>query len=337
MEKAFSEALNAKGFQLPNPMVGSVLVKDNIIIGKGYHEFFGKNHAEVNAIIDAENNGFNVEDSDIYVTLQPCSKQGKTPACSELIINKGIKKVFIGSKDRSDSESLKQFEKNNIDYEFIDSNETNELIKDFNWNNISNMPYVIGKLAINENGDYIANKKNNIWITGESTREIGRRLRYKTQSILVGENTINVDDPLLNTRMEGYSNPSIVVVSPKLNIDFNSNIFKSDVMKYIFTEKKELSNIKNVEFINIDFNENSTTKICKELFSRGIKSILIEGGKITLNKFIEENNINQLHVFYSGENKELDPIKLISEDVNYINKKKIETKEDSYYVYEIKE
>lgn len=340
MKQAIIEAKKTKGFHLPNPPVGAIIVKDNKIIGSGYHAKFGFAHAEINAMKNAKKNGHSVENADIYITLQPCSKHGQTGACLNEIIKNKFKKVIIGSIDKSDKDSIKLLRQKGIEVELIeDTTETDELIKIFNWNIESNKPYVYGKIAISKDG-YSATNTKQQWITSKASRNNGRILRTKVQAILVGSRTIINDNPLLNSRIEGYRNPDIIIIDPKLKISKKTNIFKSNVKKYIFiNENTKISKYPNTEFIKLKESKISTNTILDELYKRGIKSILVEGGMNTLKTFIIEKNINVLYKYQSNKNliqngiNKFEDIKLLSSNIKY---KKVDIENDTLKIYEVK-
>lgn len=153
MQLAIEEALKAKGFQKPNPKVGAIIVKDEKVIGKGFHEIFGQDHAETNAIKDALTTNPSLEGTTLYVTLTPCSKTGKTPPCVDAIIEHKFKEVVIGSQDISDNSAVEKLRTNNIKVTTgVLEKATDELIKDFNFNITHNKVYVVGKVAMTLDG-----------------------------------------------------------------------------------------------------------------------------------------------------------------------------------------
>lgn len=311
MNEAINEALKTKGFHLPNPMVGAIIVKDNTIIGRGFHENYGSHHAEINAINDAKSKGININGSTMYVTLEPCSKEGKTPACSQAIIKNGINKVVMGSIDKSDEGSIKDFKEKGIEFDFVDSKYTDDLIKNFSWNIKTKKPYVIAKIASYTDGQTSANKKKNIWISNQKSTDESMNIRYKVQGILVGANTVRIDNPLLTTRKKGYRDPNIIIITRDFNIPIDSKIFDSPSSKYIFIKKGiSYPKIKNTEFIEYE-NKLDTNKILDELFKRNIKSILVEGGKNIMSQFFKEGNVNELDLYIANKEhsyiKEFDP------------------------------
>ena len=320
IDLAVLEAKKAKGFQLPNPMVGSIIVKDNKIIGKGYHEIVGQAHAEVNAINDAKAKGFDVSGSTIYVTLQPCSKMGRTPACSKAIIENGIKHVVFAVKDIADEDSINQFKENDILAEYFEDKNAEQLVENYLFNAKYNKPYVTIKVATTKDM-YTSNVDlNKKWITSEESRLDGRKLRYQHQAILVGNKTIINDNPHLTTRIDNAYDPIIVVIDPKLKISQGSNIFKNDSRKIIFiNESTHTKDIDNTEYIKFRGDKISTDDVLKKLWDKGIKSILVDGGVTTIKEFLSENNFNKIINYKSNfEYKENG-----TNQINLINLKEI--------------
>ena len=301
IKKAILMAQKTKGYELPNPAVGSLIVKDNKIIGQGTHLNFGKNHAEINAMEEALSNGFSLEGSTIYSTLEPCSKVGKTPSCVDRIIKAGIKRVVFGSTDPSDNNSHNKFNNKNIEVlgEVL-KKDCDKLIKSFLWNIKTETPYVCAKVAMTIDG-YIATKTNDSkWITSLETREYSRKKRSQYQGILVGCNTILNDDPQLNVRQKGYKDPIIIVIDPNNKIDYsNLNINKSNTKKIVFCSKEIVQD--NYKTIITKQETLSTKYILESLWSIGIKSILVEGGSNTLNRFIDSGDVNEINLYIGNK------------------------------------
>lgn len=295
MQLAINEALKAKGFQKPNPSVGAIIVKDNQIIGSGFHAKSGDNHAEVNAINDALTKTDSLEGATIYVTLTPCSKHGKTRPCVDLIIKHKFKQVIIGSIDPSDNDAISLLKSNNILVETgIMEKETDELICDFKFNIEKHKTFVVGKVAMTLDGKIATKDFDSKWITDDAARMFSRKKRANFQAILVGVNTLIKDNPMLSTRIEGYKNPIIVVINDDNIIDPEMNIFKNTEKKIIFS--KVQLDLPNTDIVIYE-NELETDFILEKLYEKGIKSLLVEGGSYTLNKFIKQGNINLLDVY----------------------------------------
>jgi len=277
----------------PNPMVGCVIVVHDKIIGEGYHEQYGEAHAEVNAINNVANKSL-LKNATLYVSLEPCSHSGKTPPCCDLLIQKGIKKVVVGTKDPNPlvgGKGIEKLKNSGVDVsEGILKEQCLELNKRFFTFHEKQRPYVILKWAqtldgfldqIREDGEQKIN-----WITEPETKTLVHKWRSEEQSILVGRNTITNDNPSLTVRDYGGMNPIRLVIDSQLQISGNLNIYSKDAPTIVFNRVKDKKE-NNVEWIKIK--ETSTSNILEELYRRGIQSVFVEGGSRTLQYFIIDN------------------------------------------------
>ncbi len=277
----------------PNPMVGCVLVVEDKIIGEGYHELYGEAHAEVNAINNVSNQNL-LKSATLYVSLEPCSHTGKTPPCCDLLIQKGIKKVVVGTKDPNPlvgGKGIEKLKNSGIEVsEGILKDQCLELNKRFFTFHEKQRPYVTLKWAQTLDGflDQIrkdGEQKIN-WISEPETKTLVHKWRSEEQSILVGRNTITNDNPSLTVRDYGGMNPIRLVIDSQLQISGNLNIYSKDAPTIVFNRVKDKKE-NNVEWIKIK--ETSTSNILEELYRRGIQSVFVEGGSRTLQYFIIDN------------------------------------------------
>ena len=277
----------------PNPMVGCVLVVEDKIIGEGYHERYGEAHAEVNAINNVSNQNL-LKNATLYVSLEPCSHTGKTPPCCDLLIQKGIKKVVVGTKDPNPlvgGKGIEKLKNSGIEVsEGILKDQCLELNKRFFTFHEKQRPYVTLKWAQTLDGflDQIrkdGEQKIN-WISEPETKTLVHKWRSEEQSILVGRNTITNDNPSLTVRDYGGMNPIRLVIDSQLQISGNLNIYSKDAPTIVFNRVKDKKE-NNVEWIKIK--ETSTSNILEELYRRGIQSVFVEGGSRTLQYFIIDN------------------------------------------------
>ena len=277
----------------PNPMVGCVLVVEGKIIGEGYHERYGEAHAEVNAINNVSNQNL-LKNATLYVSLEPCSHTGKTPPCCDLLIQNGIKKVVVGTKDPNPlvgGKGIEKLKNSGIEVsEGILKDQCLELNKRFFTFHEKQRPYVTLKWAQTLDGflDQIrkdGEQKIN-WISEPETKTLVHKWRSEEQSILVGRNTITNDNPSLTVRDYGGMNPIRLVIDSQLQISGNLNIYSKDAPTIVFNRVKDKKE-NNVEWIKIK--ETSTNSILKELYRRGIQSVFVEGGSRTLQYFIIDN------------------------------------------------
>lgn len=288
MNRALELAKMGSGMVNPNPLVGAVIVKNGKIIGEGYHECYGKSHAERNAV---ENAIEDVTGSTIYVTLEPCAHYGKTPPCVNLIIEKKFKKVVIGMLDPNSLVAGKSIEKlRNHGIEVILGVKEKECMK---INEIfmkyitSKIPFVLLKSGISIDGKIATANGESKWITSKESREDSQLLRNRFASIMVGVNTVIADDPELTCRIKNGKNPIRIVVDSNLRIPLDSKVVKNNnnltivatTEKANLNKKQELIDL-GVKVVEISEKNNKIdlNELIKKLGDEGIDSILIEGG-----------------------------------------------------------
>lgn len=310
MKKALELAKKGEGFTSPNPLVGCVIVKDSEIIGKGYHEKFGSNHAEVNAINSAKQS---LKDSTLYVNLEPCSHHGKTPPCVDKIIQNKVKRVVISTLDPNPlvcGNGVKKLKDNNIDVTVgILEEEAKQLNEIFFYYIKNKKPLCIVKSAVSLDGKIATKSLESKWISNESSRYLTHKYRNKYHSIMVGINTVLNDNPLLTCRLnqDEVSHPTRIVIDTNLKLPVNSNLVKDKTSKTIvFTcceDSKKLSVLKekNVEVI-ISPKKNNLVDLKFVMYKLGelnIDSVLVEGGS-TLNDSLFRNKlVDKVKLFLS--------------------------------------
>lgn len=293
MHRALFLAKLGLGKVAPNPLVGCVIVHDNIIIGEGFHQFYGGPHAEVNALKQVENPDL-LKKATVYVTLEPCSHFGKTPPCSDILIKSGVKNVVIGTRDSNPLVSGKGIDKlKKAGIEVIENvleNECRKINRRFFTFHEKSRPYVILKWAQTSDGYLDKQRSSNEiginWITEPETKSLVHKWRSEEQAILVGRNTIMNDNPSLTVRDFSGKNPIRIVIDSQLAISNMKNVFSDDAETLVFNRIKN-EKIGNTEWIKIQ--ETNTDLILKELYKRGIQSVLVEGGSRTLQYFIIDN------------------------------------------------
>ena len=298
-------AKNGLGTTYPNPLVGSVIVHNNKIIGEGWHYQAGKPHAEVNAINSVKDKSL-LKDATIYVSLEPCSHFGKTPPCADLITKHQIKNVVIGCVDSFSEVSGKGIEKLknngcNVTVGVLEEECINLNKRFFTFHN-KKRPYIILKWADTKDG-FIAPENNTeiTWITNTYSRQLVHKLRAEEQAILVGTNTVITDNPKLDCRTWHGNNPIRLILDRTLRIPENYTVLDQNTKTIIFTEVlKESNDILYYEGIN--FLGNIAQQICEVLHKHNIQSVIIEGGSQTLQTFIATNLWDEAHVF-TGNSK----------------------------------
>ena len=291
IKRCLQIAKNGLGNTRPNPMVGSVIVHDNKIIGEGFTSPYGGNHAEVNAINSVSNKDL-LKEATIYVTLEPCSHFGKTPPCSDLIIKHKIPNVVIGCVDDNEKVAGKGIKK------LIDAgctvtvgileNECKEHHKRFFTFHNKKRPYIILKWAETSNGFIAPETKNEqkpVWITNTYSRQLVHKWRAEEQAILVGTNTVLEDNPSLTTRDWTGKNPVRIVIDKDEKLSKKLHAFNEDSETILISKN------------NIDFTKSIGEQIAYLLFKNDINSIIIEGGAKTLQTFIDENLWDEARIF----------------------------------------
>lgn len=299
-------AQNGLGRTYPNPVVGSVIVYNDTIIGEGWHHKAGEPHAEVNAVNSVKDKSL-LAKSTIYVSLEPCSHYGKTPPCSNLIIDSGIKKVVIGTVDPFSKVAGKGIKK------LLDAGcevrvgileqQCRELNKRFFTFHTKQRPYIILKWAQSSDG-FLAPlplknaERKPIWITGKYSQQLVHKWRSQEQAIMVGTNTAVADNPKLNTRMWQGNDPVRLVLDRNLRIPQESHLFDASVKTIILTGKSsEERSSKNVIFETVNFEADLAQQVCDTLFRHEIQSVIIEGGRETLQTFIAANLWDEARIF----------------------------------------
>ncbi len=282
---------NGLGTTYPNPLVGSVIVYNNKIIGEGWHQKAGEPHAEVNAIHSVKDKSL-LSKATIYVSLEPCSHFGKTPPCCDLIIANNIPNVVIGTIDpfaKVAGNGIKKLleAKKNVTIGILED-ECNELNKRFFTFHTKKRPYIILKWAESQDG-FIAPlakaKKAPVWITNEFSRQLVHKWRSEEQAILVGTNTVLEDNPTLTVRDWTGNNPIRIVLDQKNRIPKESPIFDTQANTLLIS--KDTINFKNA----------IASEIADFLFKNEIQSVIIEGGRQTLQTFIDADIWDEARVF----------------------------------------
>lgn len=304
IKRCIELAQNGLGTTYPNPMVGSVIVYNGQIIGEGWHKKAGEPHAEVNAVNSVKDKSL-LKKATIYVSLEPCSHFGKTPPCCDLIIANEIPNIVIGTVDPNEKVAgkgiLKLIEAGRNVTVGVLEDECNELNKRFFTFHQKKRPYIILKWAESQDG-FLSPKKvqdqdrKPIWITNQYSRQLVHKWRTEEQAILVGTQTVVDDNPKLNARDWSGNNPVRVILDQNNRISENSFIFDETVKTIIFSKTAKASK-ENIQFEIVDFEKNSIPQILDVLYQNQIQSIIIEGGKQTLQSFIDENIWDEARIF----------------------------------------
>lgn len=287
MQLALEVAKKGMGHTSPNPMVGCVVVKDGKIMTDGYHEEYGKFHAERNALMKCEDD---LTGADLYVTLEPCCHQGNTPPCTDIIIERGIGRVFIGTLDPNPliaGKGVQILRDHGIEVETgILEKECLEFNEIFFHYITTQLPYVAMKYAMTMDGKIATFTGDSHWVTGEEARHHVHQLRKRYSAIMVGIGTVLVDDPMLNCRIEEGVDPVRVICDSHLRIPMDSQIVKTakeipTIVAYATGDEEKEKQLREAGVDLIHSDENGTVdfvSVMEELGKRKIDSVLIEGG-----------------------------------------------------------
>lgn len=308
MRKCISLAKQGLGNTYPNPLVGSVIIKDDRIIGQGFHSRAGLAHAEVEAIHSVENSEL-LKNSTLIVNLEPCNHFGKTPPCTHLIINSGIKKVIIGMPDpypKVNGKGIKKLIENGIEVECgILKKECENLNRRYLTSIKKSRPYVILKWAQSADGYFappksLRNKSQPYWLTGNSTQRLVHKWRSEEESILVGVQTIIDDNPELTVRLlDGpHRNPVRIILDPNLRTPQNAKVMSTEAQTILISNKKAEYLDNHVKVLNLksQYNRSLITSLMEILHSENIQSVLVEGGKKTLQSFIDSSKWDEARI-----------------------------------------
>lgn len=316
MLRAIQLAKKGEGWTNPNPMVGAVIVKDGRIIGEGYHKKCGELHAERNAIASLTESA---EGATIYVTLEPCCHYGKTPPCTEAIIEQKIKKVVIGSRDPNPKVAGKGAQilrESGITVVQDFMREECDCLNPVFFHYITTKtPYVVMKYAMTLDGKIATKTGASKWITGEPARQEVQHMRHRYMGIMAGIGTVLADDPMLNVRVEGWKSPVRIVCDSSLRIPLDSQIVRSakeyrTIVAYAgreenekitekITEKIERLHAKGVDTVCCpdEKGQIDLKKLMTYLGNEGIDSILLEGGGTLNDSALRAGIVKEVHCF----------------------------------------
>ncbi len=309
MRRCFELAQKGLGKVAPNPMVGAVVVHNGEIIGEGYHQLYGEAHAEPNAINSVKDQEL-LKESTLYVNLEPCSHYGKTPPCSLLIIQKQIPQVVICNVDpfpEVSGRGIKMLQDAGIDVSWgILKKEGWELNKRFFTFHEKKRPYIFLKWAQSEDGFIDSDRTDNtipptVFSTTE-TQRLNHIMRAEESAILVGTNTVLMDNPQLTNRMSEGNNPTRIVIDRKGIISEEYRILNDAAQTLVFTDVDK-QNSEHTQYCKINFKQDILPQIMNELYSQRLSSVIVEGGSKVLQSFIAANIWDEAKV-------EIAPIKL---------------------------
>jgi diaminohydroxyphosphoribosylaminopyrimidine deaminase / 5-amino-6-(5-phosphoribosylamino)uracil reductase len=311
MQEAITLAKRGEGLVEPNPMVGCVLVRDNQLVGTGFHQRFGGPHAEVEAIASA---GGEARSATAYVTLEPCCHTGKTPPCTEALIAAGISRVVVGTIDPNPivaGQGVEQLQGAGIRVDVsVCQSECRDLIAPFSKLVTEKTPWVIAKWAMSLDGKIATKTGDSKWISSPASRELVHQLRSRMDAIMVGSGTVQADDPMLTARdVELKRTATRVVVDSKLSISPTSQLVVSaNSIPVIIATDADADPEKKQRLVDCgcEIWEHSPTKradrlpaLLSELASRSMTNVLVEGGGGLLGTMFDQKLIDEVHCFVS--------------------------------------
>ncbi len=287
MRRALELAKLGSGRTLPNPCVGAVLVRGGRIIGEGFHKRAGTAHAEVNAVADAKRRGHSVAGATLYVTLEPCSTHGRTPPCTELILREKIARVVFAATDPNPAHAgtaarLLRAAGVEVSYGLL-ADEATSLNRDFNWSIVRKRPWVVAKIALSLDGRIVTPAGDDRWLTSPAARTKAHELRWESDAILVGAETVRADNPKLTVRLPGRKGkiqPWRVVVTRSGKVPRTA---------HLFTDKHRDR--------TLVFRNAPLTDVIATLGAAQVSHLLIEGGGQVITEALRAGLVNEVAFF----------------------------------------
>jgi diaminohydroxyphosphoribosylaminopyrimidine deaminase / 5-amino-6-(5-phosphoribosylamino)uracil reductase len=305
MHRCLHLAQMGAGVVAPNPMVGAVLVFNNRIIGEGYHKKFGEPHAEVNCINSVKKKDQNfISKATLYVSLEPCAHYGKTPPCTDLIIQHKIPKVVIGCRDpfiQVDGRGIQKLHDADVHVVVnVLEQECLEINKRFFVFYTQHRPFVILKWAKTANGRIASADTKRLYITGDVTNRLVHKWRGEEASILAGTNTILLDNPELTSRLWPGPSPIRLILDMDLEVPASHKIFNREVKTVIFNTKKHQDN-ENILFYQVTNDVSIVQQVINALYQLKIQSVLVEGGARLLQSFVDEGMWDEARIITNNK------------------------------------
>lgn len=310
MTRAIELAHRGEGVVEPNPMVGCVIVRDGQVVGEGWHQRFGGAHAEVEALNEA---GEAARGATMFVTLEPCCHQGKTPPCVDAVVNSGVKRVIVAQRDpfpRVDGGGIRILQESGIEVEVgVCAEQARALNAPYLKLVTGGMPWVIAKWAMTLDGKIATRAGNSRWISNEASRAVVHQLRGRVDAIIVGSGTARADDPLLTARPAGPRVATRIVLDSTASLSVDSRLVKSTATAPVLvaaTSNAPDENVRQLTELGCEVlicdemtAESRLDKLLAELGKRRMTNVLVEGGAALLGTFRDADAIDEAHVFIS--------------------------------------
>lgn len=296
MRRCLTLAKQAQGLTSPNPMVGAVVVVGDEIIGEGFHQRHGGAHAEVNAIAAVRDKTL-LEKATLFVNLEPCSHYGLTPPCAELILKCGIPRVVVGTLDPHEKvagRGIALLKNGGVEVETgVCADECEFLNRRFFTFHRKKRPFIILKWAQSADGFLAKNGERTSFSTPQTWEKV-YQLRASEDAILIGKRTALIDNPTLSAHGVGRD-PLRIVIDRKLEIPPSHNLFDQTQKTVIFTERNAESKA-NLNFVQLDFSREIVPQILSFLHAKNVLSLVVEGGKFTLEKFLAADLVDEIRI-----------------------------------------
>ncbi len=344
MSLALELAYREKGITHPNPTVGAVIVKDGKIIGKGAHKGAGNPHAEIEAINDALKKGYSLENSTMYVTLEPCCHYGRTPPCTSALINYRFKKVVIATEDPNPQvagKGVKILQEHGIQVKTgVLQEYAKKLNEDFFTYITKKRPFIHLKVAQTLDGKIASFTGSSKWITNQKSRAYAHQLRKEAGAVMVGINTVLKDNPHLTVRyIDTPKQPKRIILDKDLKTPLDANVLSKESQTIIITsEKADNKKIKKltdmgivVEKLPVINNRFEIKEILDLLYRLEIVQVLVEGGSKTITEFVRSQIVDRFSIFIA-------PKILGDEGLSSVGNLKIENIKDahSFFIEDLK-
>ncbi len=305
MQRCIELAALGAGWTNPNPMVGAVAVRDGKIIAEGYHTRVGAPHAEIEALSKPKGS---LAGATLYVSLEPCNHIGRTGPCTKAIIASGITRVAIPTLDPNPTVSgqgVAALEKAGIKVDIGVCEEQAKLLNEAYFVfHAKKRPFVAVKYAASLDGKIATRSGDSKWITNEEAREYARGLRGQYQAILVGANTVAADDPHLGARSKNARDPLRIILDPKLKTAIKGQVYRDSHVLVVTTDLAESSRVEafkkaNISILSYSGSEIDIATLLTDLATRDIVSVFVEGGGVTITRFLESKSVDRIYGFYS--------------------------------------
>ncbi len=302
MRQALYMARRARGRTSPNPMVGAVLVRDGEIIGEGFHKAAGEPHAEVNAAVIAGD----ITGATLYVTLEPCVHEGRTPPCADFLIEKGIGRAVVAMEDPNPlvaGEGIRKLRAAEIKVDVgLLGDEAREMNEFYIKYVTTGMPFVIAKCGMSLDGKIATRTGESRWVTGDASREMVHHLRNEVDAIMVGSRTVMIDDPTLTTRLptSGTRDPIRIIIDADEYLDDSRRVFNGDSAAptwVVVPENRTIAKADDVLHMPGGTGGVDLTALMRELARREITSVLLEGGGTTHASAFEAGIVDKVMFF----------------------------------------